>query len=335
MIPRVVWMAVLLAGMASAQDTPPAPRRIHLILKDGSYQIVLSYQVAGAVVRFQSAERDGETEEIPLKLVDLDSTRQWEMRHTAGAERKGQAPALDPELLAEERDRASLTPEVAPDLHLPELESLLALDTWRGTPELVPLAQTNSDLNRKTGHNILKAVVNPRAASHQIVQLKGEKAQVQMHVAQPAIYIRVGDLDESAGGGTPFVVDTGGADNRSQPKRIVPPDNRYVIVRTDVRYDARIVMSFHTDRNGDWQKQEDVIETSVETLPGGHWLKVTPKQPLLMGEYALVEVISEKEINLSVWDFGVHPIEPENRDAIKPEPKRPFSLERRRREPSN
>jgi hypothetical protein len=30
-----------------------------------------------------------------------------------------------------------------------------------------------------------------------------------------------------------------------------------------------------------------------------------------------------------VWDFGVHPVAPENRDAIKPEPKRPVTLERR------
>jgi hypothetical protein len=28
-----------------------------------------------------------------------------------------------------------------------------------------------------------------------------------------------------------------------------------------------------------------------------------------------------------VWDFGVHPVKPENRDVIKPEPKRPVTLE--------
>ena len=57
-------------------------------------------------------------------------------------------------------------------------------------------------------------------------------------------------------------------------------------------------------------------------------MKLTPREPLIFGEYALMEVISDKSINLGVWDFGIHPVAPENRDAIKPEPKRPLTLER-------
>ena len=63
-----------------------------------------------------------------------------------------------------------------------------------------------------------------------------------------------------------------------------------------------------------------VKRRATELLPGGHWLKITPKEPLDFGEFALMEVISEKAVNLGVWDFGVHPISPENRDVIKPEP---------------
>ena len=66
-------------------------------------------------------------------------------------------PAIDPELLKEEADRAALTPEVAKDLRLPEEDSTLVLDTFHGTPELVPLSQPDSQLNRDTGHNLLKA----------------------------------------------------------------------------------------------------------------------------------------------------------------------------------
>ncbi|MGH9597302.1 MAG: hypothetical protein ACRD3K_10950, partial [Edaphobacter sp.] len=101
---------------------------------------------------------------------------------------------------------------------------------------------------------------------------------------------------------------------------------RYVIVRADVRTDARVIASFRIGLLGTGQHQEDVVETTTELLPGGHWLKITPTQPLDFGEYALMEVISDKAINLSVWDFGVHPVAPENRDAIKPEPKRPVVL---------
>ena len=73
-----------------------------------------------------------------------------------------------------------------------------------------------------------------------------------------------------------------------------------------------------------------MVESTLERLPGGHWLKITPAEPLDFGEFALMEVISDKAVNLGVWDFGVHPVAPENRDILKPEPRRPVTLERRR-----
>src|SRR6185437_9179616 len=61
-----------------ATDSASAPRRTRLFLKDGSYQIVMSYRVVGNLVRYISAERDGAEEEIPLALVDFDATHRWE-----------------------------------------------------------------------------------------------------------------------------------------------------------------------------------------------------------------------------------------------------------------
>jgi len=101
---------------------------------------------------------------------------------------------------------------------------------------------------------------------------------------------------------------------------------RPVIVRTDVRKGIRVVYSIRIPLLGTGQRQEDVVETTNELLPGGHWLKITPKEPLDFGEFALMEVISDKAVNLGVWDFGVHPVSPENRDIIKPEPRRPVTL---------
>jgi hypothetical protein len=313
-----------------SQTSPGAPHRTRLILKDGSYQIVMSYQVKGNVVSYVSAER-GETEELPTDLVDWDATHKWERQHAAPDDSaQAPAPAIDPELLKEEADRRALTPEVAPDLSLPELDSVLALDYFQGGPELVPLVQSDGELNRTTGHNILKQYINPRAAAHEIVQLKGERSAVQMHVAQPVVYLRVGDDSGVSHGGTPLVVDTHGAGGDTKAGASGgSADSGYVMVRADVRTDARVLASFNIGMLGGAKTQEDVIETTSELLPGGHWMKVTPVHPLDFGEYALMEVVSDKEINLGVWDFGVHPVAPENRDVIKPQPKRPITLEHR------
>jgi hypothetical protein len=313
----------------TALQPEAAPHRTRLFLKDGNYQLVMSYKIVGAVVHYISAERGGVEEEIPLSLVDLDATHRWEKQHAQPDPNNPRPPAIDPDLLKEEADRAALTPEVAKDLRLPEEDSTLALDTFHGTPELVPLAQTDSDLNRNTGHNLLKAAVNPLSAAHQIVQLKGETSPVQLHVKDPVLYLRIGDESVGNTAGTPLTVDTHGATSRIQnDPGGGSPDSRYVIVRADVRTGARVIASFRIGLLGGGQHQEDVIETTTEMLPGGHWLKITPKEPLDFGEFALMEVISDKSVNLGVWDFGVHPVAPENRDIIKPEPRRGISLER-------
>jgi hypothetical protein len=306
--------------------------RTRLILKDGSYQLVLSYKVTGNVVRFRSAERNGEEEEIPLALVDLPATEQWKQDHLPGAKSGTEKPpVLSPELAKEEAERAALTPEVAPDLRLPEEDSVLALDTFRGTPELVPLSQAGSDLNKETAHAVLKGPINPASSPHRIADIPRERADIQLHVPDPVFYVRVGrDDDTEIISGGSFTVNTHGASGRATPSG-GDPDNPYVIERVDVRTDTRIVDSFRLGLLSSDHTQPDVVETRAEPLPGGHWMKLTPLQPLEFGEYALVEILNPEAVNLDVWDFGVHSDAPENVEAIHPEPKHAPSLERRDR----
>lgn len=336
-----LWFAlgpVLLFPRPAALAQQPSvmtPHRTRLFLKDHSYQIVMSYRIQGDRVLFVSAERDGVEEAIPLSLIDFDATHRWEQEHPTEAtgDHAAQAteppPSIDPELLKEELERRALTPEVAPDLQLPEQSSVLGLDTFQGTPELVPLTQSTGDLNLSTGHSIVRSVVNPKASPHQIVQLRGERAAVQLHVNQPVFYLRIGDDTASSTGGTPLIVDTHGASSAQTATTGGTADSQYAIVRTDVRQAARVIASFNPVQLDAGQAQDDVVETTTEVLPGGHWMKVTPRTTLTFGEYALMEIMSPREINLGVWDFGVHPASPENRDALKPVPKRPLTLERR------
>jgi hypothetical protein len=312
-------------GQVSAPQT--APQRTHLILKDGTFQIVLSYKVVGSVVRYRSAERNGETEDIPLELVDLPATEKWRAEHAAA--QSPTRPVLSPELEREEAARRALSPEIAPDLHLPEEDSMLALDTFHAAPELVPVPQYGSDLNKETAHAALKSVINPASLAHQILSIPGSRCDIQLHAAAPVFYVRIGggDEEEDAGGGA-LTVDTHGASGRATPSGGAAKSN-YVIERLDVREDSRVLDSFRIGQLGTGRNQLGIIETSQEVLPGGRWMKLTPAQALESGEYALVEVLSDHELNLNVWDFGVHPNAKENFEAIHPEAEKPKTLERR------
>lgn len=307
-------------------------KRTRLYLKDGSFQVVLSYRVRGDNVFYLSAERGAEEEIIPLKLVDLPATQAWEQRRDAIASGKP-AVEIDPELAREESDRAARSPEIAKDLRLPDDDAVLALDTYRGQPQLVPMQQTDGQLNRQTAHNILRQTLNPLASAHQLVEIKGETAPVQLHVADPELFIRLPeDIGEEPVHAGAFQVDTGG--NRGQkPAEVVSSRGEYVIVRVDVRRGVRVVTTFSIGLLGSSRRQGDVVETSRTVMPGGHWLKLVPREPLSFGEYALVEVLDDRSVNTGVWDFGIRPMAGPNRDAVLPEERRPPSLAPRRSQP--
>ena len=60
---------------------------------------------------------------------------------------------------------------------------------------------------------------------------------------------------------------------------------------------------------------EDIIETNKEILTGGRWMKITPKIPLLIGEYALIEILSPRDVNLMYGPLGSIPRARENKNA--------------------
>ncbi len=205
------------------------------------------------------------------------------------------------------------------------------LDTFRGTPELVPVPQIGSDLNRETAHAVLKKDINPAASPHDLLLIKEERADVQLHVADPVFFVRLesqSSTEEDTGG--TFLVDTQGQAGRATPGG-GSAQSGYLLEHIDVRQGARAVASPRLTLLGTGKTQPGVIEVRTESLPGGVWLKLTPSQPLEFGEYALVEVLNERAINQDVWAFGVHPTAKENDEALRPEPKRPVHLERRGR----
>lgn len=324
---RYITLVILLAAMcAFAQSTN---RR--LILKDGSYQIVTKYKVVGERVQYVSAERGGEWEELPTNLVDWPATEKWARDHSlnpnadpdpAKPSSSAEAAALDKEEQAERADQAALTPQVAPGLHLPDSDGVWVMDTFHDQPELVQLLQNSGDVNENRTHNVLRAAINPFGGTKQLVQLEGARSKIQFHVAEPVVYVsidpddKVGDLpiaDPEA-----HTVDTHGAGSIKDKNSHSSPSSRYAIVRVQTRHNTRVIAAMNVSMLGDVKESESIVDTKAEVLPGRHWMKLTPKEPLTFGEYALMEVLSPKEMNLSVWDFGVDPRAPESKNALTP-----------------
>src|SRR5271165_2924299 len=143
---RHLVLLLLLAILPALSQTPNK----RLILKDGSYQITKRYEIVGDVVRYISAERGGEWEEVPTSLVDWVATEKWARDHAPGTADKSTGPStpasqaaaeIDKEEQMERAEAQLRTPEVAPGLRLPDQDGVWALDTFRGTPELVPVEQ--------------------------------------------------------------------------------------------------------------------------------------------------------------------------------------------------
>src|SRR3984885_14845783 len=124
-----------------------------LILKDGSYQLAIKWEVKGDRVRYLSAERN-EWEELPNSLVDWAATDKYEKDRAAGLSAP-EAVELDKEIEAERRAEEARTPQVAPGLHLPDDGGILLLDTFQNQPQLVTLQQNSGEINRNRRDNIL------------------------------------------------------------------------------------------------------------------------------------------------------------------------------------
>jgi len=307
------------------------PSRQRLILKDGTYQVITKYEMKGDRVRYFSAERD-EWEEIPEKLIDWTATGKWNHDHTPGAETESQPAAINPndpglaeaaKIDAEERAEldaeAARIPVVAPGLRLPDETGVWGMDTFQDQPELVHVLQANGDLNRASEHSIVRANIVSSSGAKEAIRIEGADAPVQFHIDQPVFYVSL-DAPQPTPSEEPspgvLTVDTHGASSAVKDKNShSSPDSRYAILRVTSARNLRTVLAREIALLDQPGHSEDIVETNKEILKGGRWMKITPKVPLLIGEYALVEILSPREVNLDVWAFGVNPQARENKDA--------------------
>jgi hypothetical protein len=307
----------------TVQPDAPGLRTNHrLILKDGNYQNVRKYEVVGDRVRYVSSERGGDWEELPTDLVDWEATRKWERDHAStnldeASPAMKEAEALDKEELDEREDQKARMPEVARGLELPDEDGVFALDTFQGTPELVELTPSEAGLNTKSKKGI--ATLNPLSGQRADIELDGAHAKVHLHVKDAVIYVSLDSPNDAKEVMShAMTVDTSHAKVENGKHGAHSPQSGFAIVKVDERRAMRIVGAVHVSPTGTVTQSEDVIATRAEVLPGKHWLKLTPDKSLLIGEYALVEILSPSEINSSVWAFRVDPQLGDNPGSLGP-----------------
>jgi hypothetical protein len=337
-------LPVLVTGLSVAAQTAKTKR---LILKDGTYQIVTKYEVRGDRVRYYSAERDA-WEDIPNALIDWPATDKWNKDHAHGGSAEAgnpvplggpqtqatppgtpsatnpgdsglsEAAKIDAEAAALRADQRARIPQVAPGLHLPDRDGIFVLDNFQNIPELVHLDQTSGILHHDAPHDVLRAAIDSFRGAQEPVRINGQAARVRVHVDDPVLYVSVDTQGEAIEAESALVVDTHGASSVIDKNEHSSPDSHYAIVRLDVQPGLRVIGAVRLQRLGTARQTEDIIPATSEILPGKHWMKLTPKEPLEVGEYALMEILGAGQINLDVWDFGVSPNAPENPHALTP-----------------
>ena len=292
MAKKIVLLPMVLGALGLATCAAWADQKLYL--KDGSYQLVSSYEVHGDRVRYYSVE-GSQWEEIPASLVDFDATERARKEETTQQQKElKEAKQIDKERF--ERLAADAGFEVTPGIHLPKEEGVFAFDGTRVIRMVESSAELVTDKKRAV---LTKALPAPILKSRSLAVLDGNKAAVRILVEQPTFFVQL----------------PGGAGARLELVAVKPAK--------EVRVLEKVEQSPVGGKASEVRSSIPLERTEV--APG--LFKLRPTQPLPQGEYALGELVQDK-LNLEVWDFGVgataketHPEpEPQNSSTMSEHP---------------
>lgn len=247
------------------------PRAKKLIMKDGSFQVVSSYEIEGDRVRYFSVDR-AEWEEVPASLVDWPATKQAEAT-------EAQADAALTNRLKADEARAKTASvdvdpsvEVSPGVFLPPGNGFFILDGQA----IFPLRQSAASEKLDKRHLVEQiAVPIPVIPSRSSVDLPGKHASFRTTNPSPEFYLRTTDLDEP----------------------------EVELIQARIRGDKRHIENIDT-LFGEQQHKGNTISLQEWRVAKGLY-RFTLGQPLKPGEYALAQFSPKEGLNLLLWDFGV------------------------------
>jgi hypothetical protein len=278
-------------AVASSQETGAADRLTRgkkLVLKDGNFQLVRSYERSGERVRYYSLER-GAWEEIPAAMVD------WEATSKAEAEaEKASAALLSKVHKQEEAAKIETTLDVdaslqiAPGVFLPPGEGMFVIEGHSVTP----LVQVSSEIkaDKKT---TLKQILSPIpiVPSKRNVDIPGAKATRRINTPVPEFYLREAPYDPDHDAYVP---------KSSRPGESGP---EVELVRATVKGNKRLLESIRTLFGEQLSQERKTVAVQRWEIARTVY-RFTLSEPLQPGEYALAEMLPDG-MNLYVWDFGV------------------------------
>jgi hypothetical protein len=259
-----------------------------LVLKDGTFQMVRSYEKSGDRVRYFSLERGG-WEEIPASLVDWDATAKADKATTAADD------ALAAKIHKQEEERkidttldvdASL--QVGGGAFLPPGEGMFAVEGKSVIP--IPQVGTAVKTDRK---NQLKRVLSPLPIipGKKNIELEGKQATLRINSANPEFYLRELTTEDEQESGL----------ERTSRQSVTGPEVE--LLKATVKGNKRIIESVRS-------MMGEQIGLENHTISIQQWevakrvYRYTLSEPLPPGEYALAELLPGG-LNLFVWDFGV------------------------------
>ncbi len=182
---KILFGMILIVGLVSGARVAQAA--VKLFMKDGTYQLVKSYEVRGNRVRYYSIERS-EWEEAPASLVDFEATRRVQQEEKiSNKKEEEEAREIDKQRFEKSIDAGF---EIAPGMRLPQEEGVFAFDGAR----IIRMVQSSSEVvTDKKRAALLLALPAPVMKSRALVVLPGPKAAVRISVSQPSFYAQFGD----------------------------------------------------------------------------------------------------------------------------------------------
>lgn len=191
---------------------------------------------------------------------------------------------------------AQSVPEPIPGLRLPNGSRPWALDQFSGKPQLVPIHSSAVQTNNHKGSNVAGGLLaGPFYKSRFSTELQGIKAQTVLHTGSPVFYLH---FDPQADAGQSAMAG-------------------WAIVHAVVDKDRRLLSTVKfTQLTGNAKRNDTQIEATTESLPDG-WIRITPKDALPAGEYALEPVLKqENAYSLAVYDFRIDAAAQNDADAL-------------------